>query len=92
MASTEELLVAAKNLIISPENWLQAEASNGKGGYCIIGALQAAGGDSSFITGLQAENCLRNVICQSIVDFNDAPGRTHKEVLDAFDTAIKQSK
>lgn len=99
MRVVTKFLLETKNLIDTPEKWIQDQASNGKGGYCIIGAMNQIQVDVETLTGPgrlsqrnKASDILRQVVGPSIIDFNDTKGRTHDEVMAAFDIAIERSK
>lgn len=88
-----EQLIAAKAMIDKPEKWVQGvygRIDGATGKYCRLcswAALIEAGNrtaisEQTFI----AANKLGNV---SLIGFNDTDGRTHAEVMIAFDNAIK---
>jgi len=95
-----EILRAAREIISVPERWTQgASALSGRGNvvnarspsakcWCSFGAIDKAGSRS--IAKLRtAEGILRAALkAESIILWNDAPERTHAEVLAAFDQAI----
>jgi len=95
--TTLEILVKARELIAEPERWTQGAFARDEHGfsryvcpgefdytcYCASGALRAAGGYTTH----PAYNAIHTggpAVCV----WNDAPGRTHAEVLAAFDAAI----
>jgi hypothetical protein len=56
--------------------------------FCIVGAIERTHGDADF----QAWEALRDAAnggTGSVAEWNDAPERTHAEVMDAFDAAIR---
>lgn len=99
MTETSEILRKAKALIDTPEKWtIFAEARDKYGErvyaresfackFCAEGAIYAAGG---YLGDDRDEAILfRKVIGQtSIFGWNDEDGRTHAEVMEAFDKAI----
>ena len=102
MSETKELLQKARALLASPEAWTQgvfARLADGHSAYaldpaacawCISGAIIKAHG--SFPGPFEALYRMRKVIQaspDSLVDWNDAAGRTHAEVLAALDRAIE---
>lgn len=88
---TKEVLIAARKLIEKPEDWWDGDHS-GRTDTRLCAALAVwairkptQGGKAAYdalvsVTGVEP-GCLS--------DWNDAPGRTHAEVLAAFDEAIK---
>lgn len=42
--TTHETLVKARALIEDPRDWIRRDWSNGYGGYCAAGAIEAIGG------------------------------------------------
>jgi hypothetical protein len=97
--SERGILVAARALIEHPEAWTKGEYARDKKGnrvspssrkaacWCARGAiLRAAAGNIP--AGFRAHDRLWAVIRGSITRWNDAPERTHAEVLAAFDRAI----
>ncbi len=91
---TAEVLRKARALV--EEGWTQGAMSRDARGYksltstaapvcfCAIGAIQEADPKSC----LAAATALGRIVGGSIIDFNDAPGRTQQEVIAAFDRAI----
>ena len=86
---TRFVLAMARWKIARPENWTQNNSRDGDA-FCASGAIN----DSALagLAGLLARRALRASIRlsegKSIQRWNDAAGRTHDEVLDAFDRAI----
>lgn len=93
---TSEILIAAKARIDSPEKWCQGTYYRNEDGVacprdharslCSVGALL-------FVSPSEHESdvvirCLSDVIDRSVTAWNDAPERTHPEVMAAFDRAI----
>ena len=90
LSSTRDVLIAARKLIEKPENWIGAEPKDyGCAPYCSATAIWKIGINRA------AQNAYR-LLCETMgvanaKDFNDAPGRTHTEVLAAFDKAIAEA-
>jgi hypothetical protein len=72
------------------QNHYRQDDSTGKAiGFCAVGALETVKTKKYGATN-SAFKRLRAVVDHGlIVEFNDAPGRTKQEVLNAFDQAIK---
>jgi len=100
---TSEVLIQAKALIATPEQWTQGDYEkvvNGKPCYCSLGAI----GQVSFsnpdsgvtwygeVGGTQAAKLLRQVVLHDLPpDHTFAPyndSHTHAEVMEAFNKAI----
>lgn len=108
MSNPREILIAAREKITTPERWCQGAHARDEGGqtvlakdpaacvWCIDGALWAvtrftqtsARASASILLGEQIGAYSAN----SIHKWNDAPERTHAEVLAAFDRAIEESE
>lgn len=99
--NTYETLVAAKELINDPENWMQGDYTNGKGCYCALGAIAVSAGLTQFrSSGHPASLLLREVVesqvktsetqYETFAAYND--NHTHSEVMEAFDKAIALAK
>jgi hypothetical protein len=57
--------------------------------YCMLGAINSSGmGNHCSPAQLQAWEVLRKVVGHHVPYWNDAIGRKHSEVLDAYDKAI----
>lgn len=90
---TSDVLQEARVLINRPEKW--RPCSDGPDGtHCMVQAVSAVAGEATDQT-LLAEESLALAIEQSgddafhrVTAWNDAPGRTYDEVMEAFDTAI----
>lgn len=98
----KEILIAAQAKIEAPERWVKgkfASLADGRKCYpdneravcfCAEGAVFASG--ARWAAKAKALRFLRDVAVgdefTSIPDWNDAPDRTHAEVLAAFDRAI----
>jgi hypothetical protein len=98
--SERDILVAARALIEQPKAWTQGEYARDKKGnrvpltsrqatcWCAMGATGRAQA-GNIPAGVRARDRLRAAIGdRSIPGWNDAPERTHAEVLAAFDRAI----
>lgn len=93
------ILRDARKLIEKPERWTQYHYAVNRVGRtvltsapeayarCAAGALIAAAPSHPNLRG-EAADLLEEACHQSITTFNDAHGRTHLEVLAAFDRAI----
>lgn len=92
--SVLEVLVEARRLIERPECWTQGGYGRRADGtsvgerdpwacaFCMGGAVERAGG------GLIYGACAKAMGLEYFAAFNDAPGRTHAEVLAKFDEGI----
>lgn len=97
--STKEILIAARKLIEKPENWgrLARRYRNNPHSCCVSESLeQVCAGPRGFNTSLflfAARTFAKAADTPGpITDWNDAPGRTHAEVLAAFDRAIEAAR
>jgi hypothetical protein len=87
MSATVEVLQAARALIDTPDKWTQGTYDDGEGRRCIVAALDAA---RNRIPERCAQGTLRATVGgEPLSQWNDAPGRTHAEVMAAFDRAIE---
>ncbi len=99
------VLVAARELISSPEKWTKGKFARDIKGesvawhgdaavcWCSEGAINRAGHDALHSTRYDAYRAIEADLPDgNIVEFNDAPERTHPEVLAAFDRAIAKLK
>ena len=86
-----DVLRRARALIDSPEKWWRPSWENAPGNpACVANAICHANGELLFVEA-------HNVMCRAlgldrvpeIWHWNDAPERTHAEVLAAFDKAIE---
>lgn len=86
---TVKVLKDARKLLAKRGGWVQGHYQSGKCGHCAMGALIAAAGKNLRARDTE-DSALRNAIaCHYVVVWNDMPGRTKREVLAAFDKAIK---
>jgi hypothetical protein len=90
--STQEILIAAKALIDTPEKWGKG-AWRSKGCFCAIGAvLEAQGMTGRAAYGGASELALMDVLPRgigSVEDFNDRPSTIHADIMALFDRAIE---
>jgi hypothetical protein len=91
--TTVEILRAARALIDTPEKWFHAP---GDRGHCAAVAIWCTTpARSSMAPGIPAaQEALLAAVgltggAEEIYEWNDAPGRSHAEVLAAFDRAIE---
>lgn len=63
--------------------------SDGSNGYCMVGAIMAAGRNINPEIRLHALGCLEHTLMGGVAAFNDHPGTTHDMVLSVFDEAIE---
>jgi hypothetical protein len=91
---TSEVLRQARALIDTPAKWHQGGGMPADGPYCVAMACCKAAQDIAY-------DGPQTVIARtlglpdptgSLFDWNDAPERTHAEVLAAFDTAISYAE
>lgn len=102
MTTTRDTLVAARALIAEPGMWTQRAFARNANGlpvsdsyglatcWCSVGAIRVASKRSS-VRADTASALVRRGIGnpESLAEWNDAPERTHAEVLEAFDRAIE---
>lgn len=98
--SPREVLIKARALIERPEAWTKGAAARDDGGvpvsfdseravcFCGIGATWKVQERKSMAIDESGENLLHRVAGGRFGSWNDAPERTHAEVLEAFDRAI----
>jgi hypothetical protein len=95
---TSEVLTAARGLIDTPDKWAQEGGLSEVGPLCTAMACTSAAGSLS--DSLPAQSVIARAAGLSgdyaatvgLFDWNDAPERTHTEVLAAFDTAISYAQ
>ena len=103
-ARVKTILRKARALIAAPENWTTCVSYRKVGGcesYCVSGAISSVVDAQNRVSPsevvvnrtdlLAARDCLHDAIgisWFSLTSWNDYPGRTHAEVLQAFDSAI----
>ena len=83
----------AGRLALEEFGWTQFRRQDEKGRVCAIGALRASQANDDKSCDLHGYYALSNVVEEltgdfSIAGFNDAPGRTKRQVLAAFDRAL----
>ena len=95
-----DILRAAKARIATPERWTRGTMARDEDGngvasvsdhacaWCSLGAMEAEAGASTRARVYAIRALNRAIDNKPIDDWNDAPGRTHAEVLAAFDRAI----
>lgn len=95
-------LRAAKALVDTPEKWLQGRYAADENGdprcvneldavrFCALGAIYkaAVGAGSDYHL---ARDAFYDVAGEIVSEWNDAPARTHAEVMAAFDAAIAKA-
>lgn len=91
-----DVLVAARDRVATPKRWGKGRGPVPPGGKreCIATALYRAAYHLGFcethrVSRRAHGRMHRAAHTRNIVEWNDAPERTHAEVLDAFDRAIK---
>lgn len=80
-----EILIAARALIDTPEKWVKGRKY---GCWCARDAIIAVAPDEPRSTNSALATLKRAIGRPGIVSWNDAPERTHAEVMAAFDRAI----
>ena len=89
-------LEAARALIDSPEKWAKDTLREYRHGipckWCALGAVIQTLERSSPSREHETVRALEGVIGTYLVSWNDAPERTHAEVLAAFDRAIANER
>jgi hypothetical protein len=90
--NTREVLIAARKLIERPENWVKEPHGYMDSRACVC-AEEAIWRANSGAKHEGAVNALKDLVGDrgpmTIINWNDAPERTHAEVLAAFDKAIE---
>lgn len=101
--NTHELLIAARKKIERPECWTQGcAARSGTGGevdydyflancWCGWGAIWAVKCDDPYVAAI-AEKALTKACGYHFPTWQDAPERTHAEVMKVFDIAIENTR
>ena len=92
--SVRDVLIAARKLIEKPEDWFHHGYEEWNGRHCLVTAARLAAEKPNGLTDWDkcwaAKVALQAVIMDDLIDWNDHPGRTHAEVLRAFDKAIAE--
>ena len=82
---TQAVLWEAMFSIADQKNWLQNGAQRGRKQCALMAILNAAAvPDKRWV----AISIFRKIVGNEIISYNDAPGRTHAEVMEAFAKAI----
>ena len=82
-----DVLLNARDRLIPAGNWCQ-HAYNDNGAVCMVGAVEQYAGHGT-LPWTKALNRLRRVTdSESVTRWNDAPDRTHQEVIGAFNRAL----
>lgn len=81
------VLVRAKERIVE-RGWCQNTLESHDGRLCLMGAL----GEPEDLATSRAWECVECVTTEFFELWNDAPGRTEADVLDALDRAIRLAK
>jgi hypothetical protein len=104
--SAKDVLVAARHILENPDHWTKGCFARTAGGgevdaedavaksFCVHGAIIAAAGGFDVPFRNEALNLLRTAASPSSGfpgGWNDAPSRTHADVLAAFDRAIESA-
>ena len=90
-------LERARALIDTPDKWLQGKlrksGSDGKPcRWCVLGACYQIAERDEPARYHNMTKALNGVLGEPVTDWNDAPERTHAEVLAAFDRAIANER
>lgn len=80
--------------------WIQGDDFDGQGGCCAFGAVRGAIGDyNAYMTSPLARDrasdvarAFYGIMREDVVQFNDTPGRTKDEVLQAMRTVLQALK
>lgn len=105
MTSVKDLLIRARELIEKgwcqgayakdADGESVGATAQGATAFCIRGAILAVG-PLDYAVRAPAYNLLENIVdqitqspCDSLAGYNDAPGRTHAEILAVFDAALR---
>lgn len=99
MQSVIDILEAAKALIKNPINWGKGDyvyRGDDTTKYCAIGAVMTVESDLADNALFVSERFLRDALPEDadrrLVRYNDAPERTHEEIMSLFDRAIELAK
>ena len=103
MATTLQILRKARKLIEKPERWCKGDAAKDRAGenedvmsrkaaaFCMAGAVVRASGGwcrEYYTARDHVEAVIGSHALDALAEWNDAPRRTHAQVLRAFDKAI----
>jgi len=86
-----EILSKAADLIEPEGKWVQGAYSDGRGAYCMLGALDVACNDSRLITPCM-EAIRESINFCNIAAWNDAHNRIQAEVVSALRKAANLAK
>ena len=99
MANPEivQILQKAKNLIETPNTWIQGAWSKGSGRdecFCLAGAIGRSCRTSGIYKGFRMFEGILHGICvaakiPNVARWNDVLGRKHSEVIEVLDKAIE---
>lgn len=87
VSPTKQILIEARKLIDREEMWGKGYSNQRPGKFCVGHAICIAAGAGYYLTASTAFRAANGKI-GAISSWNDAPERTHAEVLAAFDRAI----
>ncbi len=90
-------LEAARALIDTPEKWHQGSlrdyTANGVAfRWCAVGACRQVTESFEIARYIAAKRALSHILGGTVWEWNDAPERTHAEVLELFDKAIANER
>lgn len=96
MKQTADDLRAARALLAKPRGWHRGWFTNGHGGFCAAGAIHMVCSGSASLAKVagtarakRAKAALKKIVNEPMLGpWNDAEGRTKRQVLSAFDRAI----
>ncbi len=95
--TTVQILTKARALVAARGGWTRGTLFNYGHSYCSIGAVQMAASGSPYHTTARTMKAL-NVLARAnkievpIADWNDKASRKKREIVAAFDKAIKAEK
>lgn len=87
MATLKENLIAAKALIDKPKKWVKGAFHQGEC-RCAVGAIGDILDEEGRMPALNAVRACLPEGFSALMDFNDAPGTTHADIMALFDRAI----
>ena len=87
-ATVADVLIRARELIASPKRWCQGTEEDEEGRMCLRGAIINSG-HTDFSPILEARRLVERYTGGNITAFNDAPYRTHADVVAMLDRCIK---
>ncbi len=87
MNDLKEALIAARKNVDSPEKWIKGALKGKNNTYCTVGAIHKL--DIPCSLHFDISRTMRRITeTESLSSWNDAPERTHQDILDLFDKAI----